>query len=41
MYMYNTRRTKEKFFFLKYTNNWQFPAQIVQDMYHNSVKSLQ
>ena len=23
----------------KYTNNWQFPVQIVQDMYHNSVKS--
>ena len=21
----------------KYTNNWQFPVQIVQDMYHNSV----
>ena len=37
MYMYNTRRTRKKN--KKYTNNWQFPVQIVQDMYHNSVKS--
>ena len=32
---------KEKKIIKKYTNNWQFPVQIVQDMYHNSVKSPQ